>query len=156
CVGVVGASGSGKSSLVRAGLLAALADDALPGSARWPRVLVTPGADPMLELARALAPLCHAPSADHLRNRLIEDPESFGEFAVCPINGADSDCSLMVVVDQLEEVFTVCHDDSVRARFFDVLVTAAADPDSPSRVLAAVRSDYYARCAEHAAFAELL
>ena len=72
------------------------------------------------------------------------------------MNGATGDGALMIVVDQLEEVFTVCRDDSVRDRFFDVLVHAANAPDSPSRVLAAVRSDYYARCAEHAAFAELL
>ena len=47
----------------------------------WPRVLVTPGADPMLELARALAPICHAPSADHVRDQLLDDPESFAGFA---------------------------------------------------------------------------
>ena len=156
CTGVVGASGSGKSSLARAGLLAALADDALPGSAQWPRVLVTPGADPMLELARVLAPICHAPSTDHVRYRLLDDPESFAGFAARAMNGATGDGALMIVVDQLEEVFTVCRDDSVRDRFFDVLVHAANAPDSPSRVLVAVRSDYYARCAEHAAFAELL
>jgi len=156
CVGVVGASGSGKSSLARAGLLAALADDALPGSAQWPRVLVNPGADPTLELARVLAPLSHAVSADHVRDRLLEDPSSLAGFAERAMNGAHGDGALMIVVDQLEEVFAVCRDEEVRARFLDVLVCAAADPDSPSRVLVAIRSDYYGRCAEHAAFAELL
>ena len=63
---------------------------------------------------------------------------------------------MIIVVDQLEEVFTVCRDESVRARFFDVLVRAASDPDSPTKVLAAIRSDYYGRCAEHAGFGELL
>ena len=52
-VGVVGPSGSGKSSLVRAGLLPALADGVLPGSDRWRQLLVRPGEHPMAELARA-------------------------------------------------------------------------------------------------------
>lgn len=156
CTGVVGASGSGKSSLTRAGLLAALRDDALPGSAEWPRLLVTPGADPMLELARALTPACHAASPDQVRDRLLEDPESLSAFAARATSGMGRDASVVIVVDQLEEVFTVCHDDSVRERFLDVLVHGASDPDSPTRILAAIRADYYGRCAEHAAFAELL
>ena len=159
CTGVVGASGSGKSSLTRAGLLAALGEDALPGSAQWPRLLVTPGADPLLELARALAPVSHASSANEVRDRLLEDPASlagFAERASSRLNGGNSNASVIIVVDQLEEVFTVCRDESVRARFFDVLVRAASDPDSPTKVLAAIRSDYYGRCAEHAGFGELL
>jgi WD40 repeat protein/DNA-binding SARP family transcriptional activator len=54
-VGVVGPSGSGKSSLVRAGLLPALADGVLPGSESWRQVLVRPGEHPMRELGPALA-----------------------------------------------------------------------------------------------------
>ena len=50
-VGVVGPSGSGKSSLVRAGLLPALADGVLPGSDRWRQLIVRPGEHPMRELA---------------------------------------------------------------------------------------------------------
>ena len=52
-LGVVGPSGSGKSSLVRAGLLPALADGVLPGSTRWTLVVVRPGEHPLRELARA-------------------------------------------------------------------------------------------------------
>jgi DNA-binding SARP family transcriptional activator/WD40 repeat protein len=156
CTGIVGASGSGKSSLARAGLLAALYDDALPGSASWPRVLVTPGADPMCELAHALAPACHAASPEHVRDRLLEEPESLASLAARAVNGADEGASLFVVVDQLEEVFTTCSDDARRERFLDVLVQGACDPDSPVRILTAIRADYYGRCAEHPAFAELL
>jgi DNA-binding SARP family transcriptional activator/WD40 repeat protein len=156
CTGIVGASGSGKSSLTRAGLLAALADDALPGSAHWPRVLVHPGADPVMALARALAPAAHAVSADHVRDRLLDEPESVAGFTARAVGEANGDASLTIVVDQLEEVFTVCGDDSLRTRFLDVLVHAASDDAAGARVVAAVRSDYYARCAEHADFAELL
>jgi WD40 repeat protein/DNA-binding SARP family transcriptional activator len=54
-LGIVGPSGSGKSSLLRAGLLPALCDGMLPGSERWPQVLVRPGAHPLQELAAGLA-----------------------------------------------------------------------------------------------------
>jgi WD40 repeat protein/DNA-binding SARP family transcriptional activator len=56
-MGIVGSSGSGKSSALRAGLLAALADGVLPGSERWPRVLIRPGAHPLAALERATAEL---------------------------------------------------------------------------------------------------
>jgi WD40 repeat protein len=101
-------------------------------------------------------PLSHAASADHARDQLLEDPASIASFTERAVSGANGDAAVMIVVDQLEEVFTVCRDEQVRARFLDVLVHAANDPDSPSRVFVAVRSDYYARCTEHAEFAELL
>ena len=107
CIGIIGASGSGKSSLIRAGLVAAFRDDALPGSAAWPRLLVTPGADPVLELARSLAPVCHAASADHVRDRLLDDPESLDRVRRRGRPREPGACLGVIVVDQLEEVFTV-------------------------------------------------
>jgi WD40 repeat protein/DNA-binding SARP family transcriptional activator len=56
-MGIVGPSGSGKSSALRAGLLAALRDGVLPGSERWPQPLIRPGAHPLAELERATAEL---------------------------------------------------------------------------------------------------
>lgn len=56
-MGVVGPSGSGKSSALRAGLLAALAEGVLPGSERWPQALIRPGAHPLAALERATAEL---------------------------------------------------------------------------------------------------
>ena len=65
-VAVVGPSGSGKSSVVRAGVLAALRGGALPGSESWPTVVMTPGARPLVELAAALAPVVGATASDVL------------------------------------------------------------------------------------------
>ena len=56
-MGIVGPSGSGKSSALRAGLLAALRDGVLPGSERWPQALIRPGTHPLAELERATAEL---------------------------------------------------------------------------------------------------
>ncbi len=108
-VGVVGASGSGKSSLVRAGLLPALAAGALPGSERWRLAVLRPGAGPRLELKRVLDGQTSPSVLDSLRS---------GE-------------RLVLAVDQLEEVFTACDDEEERESFLSTLAEAAADRDRP-------------------------
>lgn len=61
----------------------------------------------------------------------------------------------LLVVDQFEEVFTLCADPAERARFLGQLLTAA-DPAARLRVVIAVRADFYGRCAEHGPLAEAL
>lgn len=97
-VGVVGASGSGKSSLVRAGLLAALTDDTLPGSAAWSQVVLRPGEHPLRELAIQAIGTHHQDMGQMLQHliRVGEDD------AVAQ--------RMVLVVDQLEELWTVCSD----------------------------------------------
>ncbi|WP_217212271.1 helix-turn-helix domain-containing protein [Streptomyces sp. AC550_RSS872] len=121
---VFGASGSGKSSLLRAGLIPLLREKiAQQGRTAVLRIL-TPGARP-------------ATTYGHLLTPEADDPESW------------------VVVDQFEEVFTLCRERAERDRFLDLLLTAR-DPGSRLRVLIAVRSDFYARCAEHPRLAQAL
>ncbi|MGH2716372.1 MAG: hypothetical protein ACRDM7_21305, partial [Thermoleophilaceae bacterium] len=120
---VVGPSGSGKSSAVRAGLLPALAAGVLPGSEGWPQGLMRPGAHPLAELERTL-------------------PEP--------------DDRAVLVVDQFEEVFTVCRDNGERTGFLDALVEVAEDRDRRIQVVIAVRADFYGRCATHDRFARLV
>ena len=129
---VVGASGSGKSSLLRAGLLPALAAGALPGSERWRHVLMRPGSLPATELAGRVAGGLPAAIAD-LRA---------GE-------------RLVVAVDQFEEVFTVCRDDAERRAFIDALVESAWDPERRCLILLALRADFFGRLAEFPELAEL-
>jgi WD40 repeat protein/DNA-binding SARP family transcriptional activator/ABC-type dipeptide/oligopeptide/nickel transport system ATPase subunit len=76
-LGVVGPSGSGKSSVVRAGLLPALASGVLPGSERWPQRVIRPGEHPLRQLQEAIAA---APSSD----RFVLAVDQFEEtFTVC-------------------------------------------------------------------------
>ena len=119
-----GASGSGKSSLLRAGLIPALREEiAARGGPGVLRVL-TPGPRPAQTYGHLLAPA-------------EDEPESW------------------VVVDQFEEVFTLCRDAGERARFIDLLL-AAREPDTRVRVLITVRADFYARCSEHRGLADAL
>jgi DNA-binding SARP family transcriptional activator/WD40 repeat protein len=153
-VGVVGASGSGKSSLVRAGLLAAIREGALPASESWPCALLTPGRDPIDELARALAHPCGLSAATISARLDAEGVPAFGALLrdAAPRPGG----RFVVVVDQFEEVFTLCDDVEQRALFLELLATGVADADSPLSVVIAVRADYYGRLAEDADLAALL
>ena len=136
-LGIVGPSGSGKSSALRAGLLPALAGGVLPGSESWRRVLMRPGERPLDELRRVLV----SGAADPLAEALDALP---------------ADGRLLVAVDQLEELFTACRSGDERAAFAAALARAAADPQGRAVVVVALRADYYGRFAGYPAFAELL
>jgi DNA-binding SARP family transcriptional activator/WD40 repeat protein/energy-coupling factor transporter ATP-binding protein EcfA2 len=133
-VGIVGASGSGKSSLLSAGLVPALAAGALPGSERWRLVLVRPGPEPCAELQRVLGDQALRSALDRLRP---------GE-------------RLVLAVDQLEEVFTACGDEEERALFLATVAEAAADRDRRAILVVALRADFYGHLAGYPRFAELL
>ena len=155
-VGLVGVSGSGKSSLLLAGLCPALRVGALPGSEGWLTVLLTPGAEPLDHLARALAAVAPGLSPDVLRARLRDDPDALEHIARDALATKPPGSRLVVVVDQFEELFTMCRDDEVRRRFVDGLARSVADPRAPVSVIVAVRADYYARCAAVPELAPLL
>ncbi len=136
---VVGPSGSGKSSAVRAGLLPALADGVVPGSERWRRAVLRPGGHPLAELSRTLARA--VPEAGR------EDPAPWIADALERLPAGER---LVLCIDQFEEAFVGCRDEAERGAFFDVLIEGAADPDERLVVVLAIRADFYGRCAEHA------
>src|SRR4051812_11571647 len=124
-VALVGPSGSGKSSLAFAGLVRGLRQGALPGSAAW-RILppMVPGDAPRAALASRLAA------------------------------GRDGDAALVLVVDQFEELFTMCESDDERAGFVADLVALVGAPSPPHRVVLTVRSDFESFVARHPALYE--
>jgi WD40 repeat protein len=134
---VVGPSGSGKSSVLRAGLLPALAGGVLPGSERWRRWLLRPGDRPLEALRSVLASGATDPLAEEL-------------------DALPSDTRLLLAVDQLEELFTACRSEDERSAFVETLVRAAADPEGRAVVVVALRADFYGRLAAYPALAELL
>ena len=121
-LGVVGASGAGKSSVIAAGLIPSLAAGLLPGSERWQATAIRPGEHPMAELARAPAP---------------------------------TDQRTILVIDQFEEVFTICADERERAEFIDAIAEQAAQPER-TLVVIGLRGDHYGSCAPYPALATLL
>ncbi|WUH92719.1 hypothetical protein OG900_23160 [Streptomyces sp. NBC_00433] len=127
-VAVVGASGSGKSSLLRAGLIPALRSGAGAGARPAAIRILTPGPRPAARAGTRAALLA---------------PER------------EEDGDAVVIVDQFEEVFTLTADAEERAAFLDLLL-AAARPGGRLRVVIAVRADFFGRCAEHPGLAEAL
>jgi WD40 repeat protein/DNA-binding SARP family transcriptional activator len=152
-LGVVGPSGSGKSSLVRAGLVPALRRGALPGSDAWFFVDMSPGARPFEELEGALRRIAVNPPGS-LPENLETDDRGFLEAVerALPPDGSE----LLLVIDQFEELFTRVEDEGVRARFMASLVSAAMDPGSRVRIVVTLRGDFYDRPLGYQAFGELL
>ncbi|MCX4781891.1 DNA-binding protein [Streptomyces sp. NBC_01264] len=119
---VLGPSGSGKSSLLRAGLIPRLRRSAPPLPPAAALRVLTPGEHPMRNRAPVLTP-------------------------------AAKDGETWLIVDQFEEVFTLCADPGEREEFLASLL-AARDPGSRIRVVLGVRADFYANCLAHPALAE--
>jgi WD40 repeat protein len=156
---VFGPSGSGKSSLLRAGMLPALERGAIPGSADWPVLLFTPGDHPVEALATALATVIKA-SARSIREDLRAEPRCVRLMLrqASPVKTRMP--GVVLVVDQFEEVFTLCRDAAERACFIDCLLAAAdgdaGRDDAACRVVLGMRADFYARCAEYPALVTAL
>ncbi len=152
-VAVVGPSGSGKSSVVRAGLVPALRAGRVAGSADWFTTSFTPGAHPFEALETALLRVAVNPPAS-LLDQLREHPRGIvrGVRRVLPAD----DAVLLLVIDQFEELFTSQVDSSVTEAFIEALTVAATEPGTPLRVVLTLRADFYDRPLRHTAFAPLL
>jgi len=150
---VVGPSGSGKSSVVRAGLVPAIRRGSLPGSERWRIVEMFPGAYPLEELEAGLMRVAVDPPTSLMEQ--LEDGERGLIRALKRILPAD-ESELVLVIDQLEEVFTLVEDEQRRTSFLAVLERAVRDPHSRLRVVTTLRADFYDRPLLYSGFAELL
>ncbi|PRY31405.1 hypothetical protein [Pseudosporangium ferrugineum] len=145
---VVGASGSGKSSLLQAGLLHRVLAEGLPGTAGITPLVLTPGSHPLEECAARLAALTGA-TATSVHAALRDDPRALHRTALQILADRPAGAEVLVVVDQFEEVFTLCADAGERARFIEVLAAAARASNSRTRVVLGLRADFYAHCAHH-------
>jgi WD40 repeat protein len=159
---VLGASGSGKSSLLRAGLIPALRWS--PAAAGWLVHVLTPTAHPLEALAHslrgearsaaspALAALAHSTTA------LDEALRQQTQLARTP--------HAVLLVDQFEELFTLCRDEAERRAFVgNLMVAAGCEPQAaigpavepgPAIVVIALRADFYAPCAAYSALRQAL
>ncbi|MGI9644105.1 MAG: protein kinase domain-containing protein, partial [Ilumatobacteraceae bacterium] len=150
---VVGPSGSGKSSVVRAGLLPALRSGRVPGSAAWFTTTMTPGAHPFEALETALLRIAVNPPGS-LLDQLQSGRRGIlrGVRRVLPDDGT----TLLLVIDQFEELFTNDVDPTQRDAFLDALVAATAEPGTALRVVLTLRADFFDRPLRHASLAPVL
>jgi len=136
-VAVIGPSGSGKSSLLRAGLIAALEQGSLPilGARTWLPVVFTPGSAPLAALCAALSAAAGTLPAE-IETRLREDPAQLAEVLTSIAKarageGIDGHARVALLADQFEELFTLCQDEAERSAFIDALCAACAVPAPP-------------------------
>ena len=145
---VVGASGSGKSSVVRAGLIPALRWQS--PSANWPIHVLTPTARPLEALAASLTQEVESVTATAtLADDLARDPRSLQLFVKRALSARGA-TNFLLVIDQFEELFTLCRSHTEQTAFVNNLIGAAFEPDSPTIVVIALRADFYAHCADFA------
>ena len=171
-VAVVGNSGCGKSSLVRAGLVPALRRGRFHVNGRWIdswRIAVCrPSGDPFRGLAallpRQLAPHLSQVDASHYIHHLGERLPQGGPAlrdAIAALLGCElsttPDMRVLLVIDQFEEIFTGTADGDTRARYVDLLVNAASlRAVVPTHVVIVLRADFFGRCLDHPPLAAML
>lgn len=151
---VIGASGSGKSSLVRAGVIPALKrgdvllDGTKPpkGSSDWRIHIITPTAHPLDALATELTRDSESvTAAATLLDDLTRDPRSLSLF----LNRKYPKGHTLLVIDQFEELFTLCRDEFEREAFIDNLLSAITPQDSHITLVMTLRADFYAHLSQY-------
>ena len=137
---VVGGSGTGKSSVVRAGLLPRVRRGDVPGSGQWFVTTMLPGSSPFKELAESLRRVAVTETTG-LADELADGEGGIDRVVRRVVPG---DGQLLLVVDQFEELFTLASEQDQRA-FLDGVMHAVSAPDSRLRVVATLRADFYDR-----------
>jgi DNA-binding SARP family transcriptional activator/WD40 repeat protein len=151
-VAVVGPSGSGKSSLVRAGFIPALRSGSVPGSERWLFADMYPGSHPFDELAVALLRVAVDPPAN-LVEAVTADARGLARVVKQILPGDDA--QLLLVIDQFEELFSLTGT-AARQMFLDSLVALTEDARGRVRTVVTLRADFFDRPLEHHEFGELV
>ena len=151
---VIGPSGSGKSSVVRAGLIPALRRGGLPGSENWFIVDMLPGKHPFEELEASLLRVAVNPPESLLSQ--LKDGSRGLLRAVHRILPADETVELVLFIDQFEEVFTLVEEEAERALLLESIATAVLDERSRLRVIITLRADFTDKPLRYVDFGEML
>jgi hypothetical protein len=145
---VAGPSGSGKSSLVRAGVIPALKRGALPASDRWLYATLTPGRDPIESLALAMSRLARTPGAGQYVRAHATEPGAVRDVIESLLSDRPDQRALLFI-DQFEEVFTQVTREAARSAFLNLITHAASVSGGRVIVVIALRSDFVVNCAAY-------
>ena len=158
---VVGASGSGKSSVIRAGVVPALTDsfrrDGVPlPTEPWDPIVLTPTAQPLASIAAALYP-----QRNQLQQRAklaleLESDDDYGLSKELLNRSKQTKKRPILVIDQFEELFTQCKEETVRERFIRQVAGLVTHSEGNSKAIFTIRADFYDDCLRYPFLKELL
>lgn len=159
---VTGPSGSGKSSVVRAGLLPLLKSGAIDGSDQWIYLpIFVPGSDPLRNLLIAIekaekgevANEAEIEEHDHSAeiDALIKDTQGLLKLLESRLGK-----NIVIVIDQFEEIFTLCDNESIRRTFVENLLTIVRSEAAGHRVILTIRMDFEQKLAIYPELQEIV
>ncbi len=145
---ITGPSGSGKSSVIRAGLIHALKHGAIKEShsERWLYEAIKPGRDPIEALALAFSRMKSPELANYFRQHFVQK-NTLNECIESALSN-HKDQHLILFIDQFEEVFTQTSEEKAEV-FINVLTDAMSIENSRLLILFAMRSDFISNCANN-------
>lgn len=149
---IIGPSGSGKSSVARAGVVPQLRSGVVEGSESWFITTMTPSSDPFHSLVTSLERIAVAPTtgaADRLRSKKVSLDDLLTSLL------PDLDGTLVVLIDQFEELYSRCTPSDAET-FLAAISSVLASEEVDVRVVATLRADFYDRPLRHAEFARHL
>lgn len=153
---LVGASGSGKSSLVRAGILPALRKgNIIPHSETWRTAIFTPGNKPLESLVTRIMPYLKEDETRTIDRviRNVQQPEIAEQYINTMLEGAPSESRLLIVIDQFEEVFTRASEAEAKP-FIETLVKSAQH-DMRLQIIVTMRADFFGNLSHYPGLAQL-
>lgn len=158
-VALIGASGSGKSSVVRAGLIPRLNKDSdliprLKEDSEWKIIdPIKPGSNPLVNLVNTFNQVFNYPKKLQELNR---PTENIADSFVSIIKSLRSSVNYLLLVDQFEELFTVCDDENERSRFIELITQLANLPDSRLSIVITMRADFLESCLRYPSLTQLI
>ena len=150
---VIGSSGGGKSSVIRAGLLPEIRRGVLEQSQDWRILVMTPTSFPLRELAVQLSVVLYENDVERERSRKIQILEEGFLIDERLLNlevkqafiGESPNQRLLIFVDQFEELFTLCNNENERIAFFNILLYAASIALGQCIIIVSIRAEFYAQ-----------
>jgi len=161
---ILGPSGCGKSSLARAGFIPALARQPLPGKEKIRVAVLVPGIRPLEALAGVLAkaatsdplPVEKAEEFERVLTRPSESGEYEGLRRISTLIPSIREIPLVILVDQFEEVYSLCKEPEQRQAFINTLLHAASDPTGEVSVVITLRSDFLGETQRHQSLNQII